>query len=117
MRHRRILVDRLELQLPSFIEIEIQMPDFFYVAFGTTVGVFLEGIEAEIDVGAMRVLMAKPGLKFVARDLMGGGNPLYRLVSLPIPDHNGQPVLGLKVFLDVATVFGLGVHRMLIKGG
>src|SRR5581483_1673249 len=83
------------------------MTDFFEVALRTTVCVFLECVETQVDIGAARVLVTEPRLKLLACDLLGSGDPLHGFVSVPIPHNNRQPVGGVKVLLDVAACYVL----------
>src|SRR5581483_1855419 len=102
VRRGRVLVDRGELPLPFFVEVEVEMTDFFQIAFRATLRMLPERVQAQIDVGTMRVLVAQPGLEFWAGDLLGCSDSLHRVPRLTIANNYCQPIRGFKVPLDVA---------------
>ena len=115
MRHGRVLVDRSEPSWAFFVEVKVKMTYVLDISFRATVRVLLEGVQAQVDVRAMRVLVAQPGLEFVTSDLPGRADSLHRLPGLTISYKHGQPVLGFKVLLDVAPRCRLGLLNRIPK--
>src|ERR1700751_1185225 len=78
--------------------------------------VLLEGVQAQVDVGAVCILVAQPGLEFVAGDLLGRGDSLDCLPGHTISHNHSQPVLSFKVLLDVAPRYRLGLSPAFAAG-
>src|SRR5207244_8217197 len=92
------------------------MADFLHVGFGATVGMLLQCVQTQVDVGPMCILVPQPCLEFVAGYLPSRGDSLHRLPGLMISHKHCQPIRGFEVVLDVASSYSLGLHCAFLAG-
>jgi hypothetical protein len=67
-------------------------PDLFFRPVSRS---FPNGIHANENVGASKVLLSEPGLKWSTRDCFGRQNPLYGSLLGSISDENCNEVTGI----------------------
>src|SRR5216683_3073145 len=85
----------------SMIQVEIDMPDGLDLFLGSCCGIFLEWVHAYIDVRAVRVLVAKPGLKFGACGFLCASDALDGFTEVPVEHEHGNAVGGLEIVENV----------------
>src|SRR6266403_3446617 len=72
--------------------------DFF---LGPGCGIFLERIHPYVNVRAVRVLVAKPGLKFRACGLLCTGDALNGFAEVAVENQHGNAVRGVEIVKNV----------------
>src|ERR1041385_4050228 len=116
MRHGRVLIDHSEPSLAFCVEVKIEMTYVLYISLRATMCVVSQGVQAQVDVGSACIVVAQPGLKLGAGDLLGGGDSLHRLPRLTISQNYSQPILGFKILLDVTSRHRLGLRAVFVVG-
>src|SRR6266851_5854991 len=77
------------------------MPDGLDLLLGPGCGIFLERIHPYIDIRAVRVLVAKPGLKLGACSFLRAGDALDGFAEVPVEHEHGNAVGGPEIVENV----------------
>src|SRR5579885_3172121 len=92
---------RCESTRAIVIKVRIEVPDRFDVLLGAAIRAGLEGVHADVDVEAFKILEGEPCLKFGARNLLGGRYALDHLAAIAASQQNSNAIRGLKIGTDI----------------
>jgi hypothetical protein len=95
------------------IKVEVNVPDLADMFLGPPVRFGLERVGGEIDIIALRIAVAQPGLEFARSQMLGRANPLHRGSGSSIQHNHGQPVGILEIGQNVVTS-EISVHGLLL---
>src|SRR6516225_5330380 len=107
-------MDGGELACAIFIQVEVEMAYFFQVGLRTASGVVLERVQADVDIGTMRILVAEPSLELGTGDPLRGAHALDGFPALSIAHDDGKLVRRLEVLVEVLPDRCLGGFSSLI---
>lgn len=99
-RHATRASDRFEGLRSMPINIEIQVPDFLDVLFGSALSIGLKRVHADVHVGG-QILVSKPELKIRRGRIVGRSNALNRFRSFRVSNEDCHAVGRFEVFEDV----------------
>ncbi len=95
------ILDGFEYFRSALIQVEIDVPDGLDFLLGPRRGIFFERIHPYIDVRAVRVLVAKPGLKLGACGFPCAGDALDGFAEVAVEHEHGNTVGGLEIVENV----------------
>src|SRR6185437_17089826 len=96
----------------SVIQVQIDMPDFEDVAFGTRTRTLFEGVHADVDVESRPIPLCEPLLKIACRNVPCRCDTLDDFLGGTVPKQDSNPVGWLEVVEDVVGWRNGVGHRM-----
>src|SRR5206468_1775279 len=96
----RIVENGSERLIPIMVKIQVDVPDHGNLLLGPSARIRLQGVHAEIAIGAVGVFESEPGLQSWAGELLSGKESLNDVIILPALDHDSQTVARLEVIPD-----------------
>ena len=84
------------------------MPDVLQVCFRAASSAFLECVQADVNIGTMRILKAEPRLEVSTSDASRCAHALDGFAALSIAHDDGKPVREFEVLVEILSEGCLG---------